>query len=188
MNMILSRNSSRLAWLLSPVLGCAIGLTMHAEEKFDFKTHFFLKHMLGEWTTTGELKGTDGNVIKLKEEWKATVEGDTTMVIEGKRELNDNSQNYKWTITRNPSTGLFEAAHRASDESPDTQRFEINFSEADMSMEWTGFLGSDNSKVTLVDKFKGTDRDTIEVQVTFMDNSGMTTLSGTLKSERVKKP
>ncbi len=158
-----------------------------AEDKFDFKTHFFFKHLIGEWITEGELKGTDGNVVKLKEEWKAEALGDDTFVIEGTRELNGQPENYKWTVTRNASTGLFEAAHRASDNNPDTQRFEINFSEAEMKMEWTGFLGGGDSKAVLVDTFAGTDRDAFESDVKLTNESGATTLSGILKSKRVKK-
>jgi hypothetical protein len=172
----------RLAVLLCLVAGCA-----GADEKFDFKSHFFLKHLVGEWTTEGDLKGADGNIVKLKEEWKAEVVGEDTFVIEGKRQLNDSSENYKWTITRNPTTGLFEAAHRASENSPDTQRFEINFSEAEMKMEWNGFLGSGNARAILIDTFPEKDRDTFEGQVTLTDDSGATTLSGTLKNIRVKK-
>lgn len=158
-----------------------------AEDKFDFKSHFFLKHMLGEWVTEGDLKSADGNVIKLKEEWKAEVLGDNTLVIEGRRQLNDDSQKYKWTITHNPATDLFEAAHRFSEDNPETQRFEINFSEAEMKMEMTGFLGSGNAKAVIVDTFSGDDRDTFKGEVTLTDDSGGTTLSGTLKSTRTKK-
>jgi hypothetical protein len=158
-----------------------------AEDKFDFRTHFYFKHMPGEWVTEGEFKGADGNVIKLKEEWKAEVLGDNTLVIEGRRQLNDDSQNYKWTITHNPDTGLFEAAYRISDDNPETLRFEINLSEAEMKMEMTGFLGSGNGKAVIVDTFSGNDRDTFKGEVTLTDDSGVTTLSGTLKSTRTKK-
>ncbi len=113
-----------------------------AEEKFDFKTHGFFKHLLGEWTTEGEMKGTEGNVVRLKEEWNAEVVGENTLTITGKRELNDDKQSYKWTITRDPATGLLEASHRGSEDNPDTQRFEISVSEAEMKMEMSGFLGS----------------------------------------------
>ncbi len=171
---------------LLALLGLVVGVA-GADDKFDFKSHFFFKHLIGEWTTEGVLKGADGDVIKLKEEWKAELLGEDTFVIEGKRSLNDSSENYKWTITRNPTTGLFEAAHRASDNNPDTQRFEINFSEAEMKMEWSGFLGSGNAKAILVDTFPDKDRDTFEGKVTLTDDSGATTLSGTLKSTRVKK-
>jgi len=180
-----SRPSTRLCLLALLCLGAGIA---RAEDKFDFKTHFFLKHLIGEWTTEGELKGADGNIVKIKEEWKAEVLGENTFTIEGKREINDNSQNYKWTITHNPATGLFEAAHRASDDNGDTQRFEISFSEAEMKMEMTAFLGGGNSKVVLVDTFPEKGRDTFESKVTLTDESGAVTLSGPLKNTRVKKP
>ena len=159
-----------------------------AEEKFDFKTHGFFKHLLGEWTTEGEMKGTEGNVVRLKEEWNAEVVGENTLTITGKRELNDDKQSYKWTITRDPATGLLEASHRGSEDNPDTQRFEISVSEAEMKMEMSGFLGSGGAKAVLVDTFPEKDRDTFETSVTLTDDNGATTLSGTLKSTRVKKP
>jgi hypothetical protein len=178
------RPATRRCLLALLCLGAGIA---RADDKFDFKAHFFFKHLIGEWTTEGELKGADGNVVKLREEWKAEVLGENTFTIEGKRELNGNAQNYKWTITHNPATGLFEAAHRASDENADTQRFEINFSEAEMKMEMTALLGSGNSRVVLVDTFPEKDRDTFEGKVTLTDDSGAITLSGTLKNTRVKQ-
>lgn len=178
------RPATRRCLLALLCLGAGIA---RADDKFDFKTHFFFRHLIGEWTTEGELKGTDGNVVKLKEEWKAEALGENTLTIEGKRELNENSQNYKWTITHNPTTGLFEAAHRASDDNSDTQRFEINLSETEMKMEMTAFLGGGNSKIVVVDTFPEKGRDTFEGKVTLTDDSGAVTLSGTLKSTRVKK-
>lgn len=166
---------------------CLVSGITQAEDKFDFKTHFFLKHYIGEWTTEGELKGADGNVVKLKQEWKAEVLAENTFTIEGRRELNDNVQTYKWTITRNPSTGLFEATHRASDDA-DSQRFEINFSEAEMKMEMTAILGGGNSRIVIVDTFPEKGRDTFEGKVTLTDEGGAVTLSGTLKNTRARKP
>lgn len=188
MNALAMLRPSRLRpWpLLAVVLALAGGLA--AGEKFDFRTHGFFKHLLGEWTTEGELKGADGNVIKLKEEWKAEAVGETTLTIEGRRDLNGNVQNYKWTFTRDPATGLFEAAHRVSDDNPDTQRFEIQVSESEMRMEMSAFLDTNNSKVVLTDTFAGEDRDTFETLVTLSDSSGATTLSGTLRNKRSKKP
>lgn len=167
---------------------CLAAAIARADGKFEFKTHFFLKHLIGEWTTEGELKGADGNIVRLREEWKAEVLGENTFTMEGRRELGDNSQNYKWTITRNPVTGLFEAEHRASDGSSDAQRFEINFSEPEMKMEMTAILGGGNSRIVLVDTFPEKDRDTFESKVTLTDESSAVTLSGTLKSKRGKKP
>lgn len=168
------------------LLQCAGGAL--AEDKFDFKTHFFLKHLLGEWTTEGELKGKEGNVVRIKEDWKAEALGENTFAIEGKREINENSQTFKWTITHNPGTNLFEATHHSGDDNPDTQRFEIQFSEAEMKMEMTALLGGGDSKVVIVDTFRGKERDSFEGRVTLTDESGAVTLSGTLKSMRIKKP
>jgi hypothetical protein len=159
-----------------------------ADEKNDFKEHVVFKHIIGEWKSQGELKGKDGNIVTIKQEWKAEAVGANTLVIQGTRELNGNSETYKWTITKNPSTGLFEAELNPNTNNPDTLRFEMNVDEAAMKVEMSGFLGSDNSKVILVDQFNGAERDSFQTQITLSDNSGTVTLSGSMKNERVKKP
>lgn len=172
--------------LVAAALQLLLMVAVRAGYEFDFKTHFYFKHLIGSWTTEGELKGADGNVIKLKEEWKAGAAGENSFIIEGKRELNGNAQNYKWTITRDPATGRFEAALRSDDNNPDTLRFEINFSGEEMKMEMTALTGGGNSKIVLLDTFPEKDRDAFETKVTFTDEKDAVTLSGTLKNTRVK--
>ena len=161
---------------------------MQGQQKTDFKSHAFFKHLIGEWKCEGELKAADGNIVTIKEEWKADVFGENTLVMEGKREINGNSQNYKWTIIQNPSTGLYEASHQASTDSADTQRFEVLVPDKELKMEMSGFLGSSNSKVIIVDTFADGNTDVLKSEVTLTDEKGTTTLSGTLTHKREKKP
>jgi len=164
--------------LVSPVRG---------DDNGGFNKSAFFKAFAGEWTMEGELKGTEGKVVKFKEEWKAEILSDDTMTIEGKRDLDNNSQSYKWTLTHNPTTGLYEANHSVAD-SGDSLRFEVNLMETEMKMEISGFIGSSNSKVTIVDSFSGADRDNLESKITLTDDTGATTLSGTVTHKRTKKP
>jgi hypothetical protein len=157
-----------------------------AEDKGGFKSSDFFKAYAGEWEMTGELQKGDGGVIKIKESWKAEFQGDDTLNIEGKRELDGNSQDFVWTMTHNPATGLYEASHRAKD-SGDAIRFEVSLSETEMKIEMTALLGN-NSKIAITDAFADKEHDTIESKITMTDDNGATTLSGTLTHKRVKKP
>jgi hypothetical protein len=157
-----------------------------AEDKGGFKTSDFFKAYAGEWEMTGELQKGDGGVIKIKESWKAEFQGDDTLNIEGKRELDGNSQDFVWTLTHNPTTGLYEASHRIKD-SGDAIRFEVSVSGTEMKIDMTALLGN-NSKIAITDAFADKEHDTIESKITMTDDTGATTLSGTLTHKRVKKP
>ena len=159
--------------------GCAIG-----QEKTDFKNHPFFQHMIGEWVGEGELKDAHDTLIKFKTEWKADVEGENAFVIEGNREINGNAQTYKWTIIHNPTTGAYEANHKAPDS--EAVRFEVLVPEGEMRIEMT-VLGNAESKMTVIDSFPDKEFETLETKVTIMDDSGATTLSGTIIQKRVKK-
>ncbi len=156
----------------------------NGEEKTDFKNHPFFKYMIGEWTGEGELKDAHDALVKFKMEWKADVEGENTFVVEGNREINGNAQTYKWTIIHNPTTGAYEATHK----SPDSEavRFEVLVPEGEMRIEMT-MLGNAESKMTVIDSFPDKDFNTLETKVTIVDDSGATTLSGTILQKRVKK-
>jgi hypothetical protein len=158
-----------------------------ADEKGGFKQSEFFKAFAGDWSMEGELKGTEGKVIKFKEDWKAEILNDDTLSVEGKRVLDGNEQSYKWTFTHNPTTGLYEASHAFAD-SGDSIRFEVNLMEAEMKMEMTAIVGSGNSKVSIIDSFPEKDRDSLESKIALVDDTGATTLSGTVTHKRSKKP
>lgn len=189
MNIISSafQRNRKLCWLLVAGWSALSSVGAFAQEKSGFKDSAFFKAYAGEWTMQGELKGAEGNVIKITETWKAEPVGDDTFMIEGTREINGDSQHFTWTVTHNPATGLYEASHRGSADSPDTQRFEISVSEAEMKWELTALMGN-NSKIFISDVFTDKEHDTLESKITLTDDSGATTLSGTLIHKRVKKP
>lgn len=164
----------------------AMAVLAFAEDKGGFKTSEFFKAYVGEWEMNGELQKGDGGVIKIKESWKAEFQGDDTLNIEGKRELDGNSQDFVWTMTHNPATGLYEASHHTKD-SGDAIRFEVSLSETEMKIEMTALLGN-NSKILITDAFADKEHDSIESKITLTDDTGATTLSGTLIHKRMKKP
>lgn len=164
----------------------AAACLLFAEDRGGFKTSEFFKAYVGEWEMSGELQKGDGGVIKIKESWKAELVGDDTMNIEGKRELDGNFQDFTWTLTHNPTTGLYEASHRTKD-SGDATRFEVSLSETEMKIEMTALLGN-NSKIAITDAFVDKEHDSIESKIAMTDDTGATTLSGTLRHKRVKQP
>ncbi len=172
-------------WLLITLACLAAATAATAQEAVkDFSQHPFLKHLIGEWTSEGQLTGQDGNVITIKEEWKGSVLAEGTFLIEGKREINGEKSDYKWTITYNAS-GTYEAKHEMSNGS-DAQRFEGSISDVTNTMELS-VQGDGGSTIKLVDTFVGEGHDTLETEVSFTDGKGQTTLSGKIVNKRVKK-
>ena len=156
-----------------------------AQQQLDFTKHAFFKHLIGEWRAKGDLKGADGNITTLKEEWKGSVTGEGAFVIEGKRELNKDMQDYRWTICATATSGLFEVTYFVNANGGQTLRFEASVSEADLTMELSAPLGEGTLKIT--DSFPGSERDTLLSKVNLTDGGGKTTLSGTITNKRVKK-
>ena len=159
---------------------------MFAQQAPNFATHIFFKHLIGTWEAEGELKGQDGNLIKVKEEWtgKATAEGE--FLMEGRRELNENKQTFRWSITHNPATDSYEAVLTTDGNEAGNLRFEGHVSEVNLTMEFKATVGAGGS-ITVLDSFTGNDKNSIESKITFLGDSGETTLSGTITHKRVKQ-
>lgn len=153
----------------------------------DLSTHAFFKHFIGTWKAAGELKGQDGNKITITEEWTGKVDGENSFLIEGTRTMNSDTQPFKWTITHNAGTDLFEAVLTGA-EASQTIRFEGNVSEVNMSLELKAVTGAGDSAITVTDTLQGEAKDVIESKVTFTGEAGQTTLEGTIKHEKQKAP
>lgn len=160
---------------------------LQAQQKTDFAKHPFFKCLIGEWKSEGILKNPEGNEVKIVEEWtgKATPEGE--FVMAGHRLINDDKQEYTWTFSHNPTTGLYEATHLVKADGGDAKRFEASISEVDLTMELR-LIGDGASGITIKDSFPDADRNTLESDVILTGSSGETTLSGKLTHKRVKKP
>lgn len=154
-----------------------------AEAEKDISKNAIIKYLVGEWEAKGELTGQDGNVITIKEAWKGAVVSENTFAIEGKREINGETSDYKWTITHQPDTGVYEAMHVINN--GETQRFEGNFSEANLTVEWTAQLDG-GATIKLVESFTSEKRDAFDTEVTFTNGKGETTLSGKIANKKVK--
>lgn len=166
-------------------------VSVQAQGKVDFANHAFFKHLIGEWRAEGELKSVDGNGVKLKEEWKGSVSGDNSFLMEGKRELNGDTQLFRWVFIQNPATGFYEASQSTGANGGDSLRFEVVVSEADLTLQLSAPLGDGGSSVTVQHFFPNKDKkdmDTLESKVTLIGDIGTTTLSGTIKHQRVKAP
>lgn len=161
--------------------------TATAQEHPKFKDHVFFKHMTGAWTCEGDLKGTDGTTLKLKEEWKGEFLGANTLLIEGQDNTSGGSQAFKWTFIFNPESGAIEATHQAGAKDGDTERYEVLVSQDGLSVEMTGLVGSGDSKIVAVLSMSKDDHDTIRDKLTVTDKTGATVFSGELVNKRVKK-
>ena len=156
-----------------------------AQEKVNFSEHPFFKLLIGEWKSEGTLDGKDGNTVKMKEEWHGSVSPEGCFLMKGSRTLNEDVQSYQWTISFNPSTGLFEAIHETTTSGGETKRFEASVSEVDLTMELR-MNGDGSGAIVVKDSFPKEHHNTLESEVILTDSSGMTTLSGTITHERVK--
>lgn len=159
-----------------------------SQEKLDFASHPFFKHLIGQWKAEGALKNAQGEEIKVIEEWKGSASPEQTFILEGWRKINEERQEFRWTITHNTATGLYEASHVVKGNEGEAQRFEVSISEVDLTMELKAPLGSGSGSVTLKDSFADDRHDSIRSDVTLTGDSGEVTLSGEIRHERVKEP
>ena len=153
----------------------------------DLSTHAIFKHYIGTWNAAGELKGVDGNVLKISEEWTGKVDGENGFLIEGTRTINGDKQPFKWTITHNVGADSFEAVLTGVD-AQQTIRFEGNASLVNQTLELKSITGSGQSSITIFESFSGDAKDVIESKVTFTGDQGQTTLEGVIKHQKEKQP
>jgi hypothetical protein len=175
---------TRLSLAILSVLHLSLSIAI-AQEKVDFTTHPFFKLLVGEWKSEGSLEGRDGNTVKMKEEWRGSVSTEGCFLMKGSRTLNEDKQEYLWTISFNPSTGLFEAIHEITSTGGETKRFEASVSEVDLTMELL-MNGDGSGSIVVKDSFPKKHHNTLASDVILTDSSGMTSLSGTITHERVQ--
>ena len=152
----------------------------------DLSDHVFFKHFIGQWTATGELKGLDGNVVKIEEDWTGKGDGDSAFVLEGTRTLNGDTQPFKWTFTHNASTDTYDAVLVGNDASQPL-RFEATVSEVNMTLELKAITGA-SSSILVIEKFGDDKFESILSDVTFTNDQGQKTLEGTITHKKVKAP
>src|SRR3954468_19646772 len=158
---------SRIEFLAALLL---ISSVVSAQQKLDFKEHPFFKHLIGAWTSEGERKYTDGNIVKVTEEWKGELLGDNAFTMEGTRDRGGQISHFKWTFTVT-DTGLIDAAYQRDAGNADSQRYEVQAAEDGSRIEMTA-LGDNNSKSTITHAFKEGSHDTLESTMTRTDANG----------------
>src|SRR5436190_11591313 len=82
-----------------------------AQQKIEFKDHPFFKRLIGEWSSEGERKYADGNLVKVTETWKTELSGENAVTMEGTRDRAGQITHYKWTFTV-PDAGLIVAEYQ----------------------------------------------------------------------------
>jgi hypothetical protein len=161
-----------------------LGGLASAQDKTNLKDHPYFKQTVGEWSSEGERKYTDGRVVKITQEWKTEVLSPNSLSIEGDQTRDGQSTHYKWTITLMDS-GLIEAIYQRDASKPDTQRYEVQAADDGSHVELTALLDN-NSKVVTTDTFKKGNPDTIESTTTRTDPNGATIYTATATAK--KKP
>jgi hypothetical protein len=161
------------------------GGMVSAQDKTNLKDHPYFKQTVGEWSSEGERKYTDGRVVKITQEWKTEVLSPNSLSVEGDQTRDGQTSHYKWTITLMDS-GLIEAIYQRDASKPDTQRYEVQAADDGSHAEFTALLDN-NSKVVTTDSFKAGDHDTIESTTTRTDPNGATIYTATAVAKR-KKP
>lgn len=152
----------------------------------DLATHPIFKRYIGSWKAAGDLKGEENKTITVTEEWTGKAEGENTFVIEGTRTMNGDTQPFKWTITYNEGADTFEAVLTGPDPAS-ALRFEAHASEVTMTMEMKA-LTSSGGTITITESFADVPEGAFDSKVIFTNESGQTTLEGTLKNERQTAP
>jgi hypothetical protein len=155
-----------------------------AQDARKLEDHALFKHFLGKWTAKGELTGDQGNKVLVEEAWEGRAGEPGSFIITGTRILNEKKQSFLWTIIHNPTTDGYEATMITDGDEAGKLRFEAQVSEIAGTMEMKSPLGA-NGSVTIHDTLKD-DHKTIESVVTFIGDTGSTTLSGTILHQRVK--
>jgi hypothetical protein len=153
----------------------------------DLSTHAFFKHFVGTWKAAGELKGENDNLVTITEDWTGKADGENNFLIEGTRTMNGDTQPFKWTMTHNTGTDMFEAILSGPD-AAQTIRFEGAVSEVNLTLELKALTGNGQSSITVIDSFQGAQKDVIKSKVLFTGDAGQTTLEGTIKHEKQKTP
>ena len=157
-----------------------------AQQPTDLSKHVFFKHLVGTWTAEGELKGEDGKLIPITEDWKGKAGGDSTFLLEGTRTINSETKPFKWTFTHNPSTDSFDAVLTGA-EGDQPIRFEAMISDVNLTIELKAITGT-NSAITVKEEFTDEKHEAIKSQVTFTGDSGQVTLEGTITHKKQKEP
>lgn len=174
--------------LLLPVLFVCCAAAALADDKSKFSEHAFFKHFVGSWKSSGELKGADGNTVKIVEEWTCKISDEGELVIEGTRDINDQGPTkYRWNITHNPTTDLFEAVQVLDTNNPqNTLRFEGTVTGDPPVLELKAQFGNGGGSATVTDTFTGSGHDAFDTKIVLLKDNGDTNLEGTVKNERVK--
>jgi hypothetical protein len=166
------------------LLGALVLMTggASAQQKIDLKEHPFFKRLLGEWSSEGERKYGDGNLVTVKEDWKTEMLGENAVVSEGRRDRGGQVSQFRYTFSVTDA-GNIEAAYQRDIGNENTTRYEVQAAEDGSRIEMTA-LGDNGAKSTVTYAFKEGDPDTLEITVGRTDGNGATVYSGTAVGRR----
>ena len=148
--------------------------------------HPFFKALAGRWEAKGELKGADGKVTTLEQNWEGTCDGTGSFQIEGSRTMNAKTDRFTWTYSYNPSTDAYEANLTGAD-GGQPLRFECSLADGALMMLLKSITGSGSAAIELEDEFQEGGKVLI-TKVRFTNEAGEPTLQGRIRNERVKSP
>ena len=144
----------------------------------DLSSHPFFDAIEGDWVGEGELVEAEGKTIPVREEWTGSWTADGTFLMEGRRQWNDEEQEFRWAFSYNTTTELFECAYRQTG-MDDPVRFEVSLT--DKRARIVSQFGDGGSDLVITNRLT---EEGIEGEVFWKNENGQDFLAGTVLHRR----
>lgn len=146
----------------------------------------FFKALAGRWQAKGSLKNANSELTELEQSWEGKFDGTGSFQIEGTRTINGKSDRFSWTYTHNQATDAYEAVLSGGD-GANPLRFECSLADGSLEMTLKSITGSGSAAIELVDRITA-NGSVLTTEVRFTNEAGESTLTGSIRNERVKTP
>jgi len=158
---------------------CAAAMGVVPATASPFEEHAFFQRLTGDWTGDGELRNADGNTHAIHEEWSGERRADGTFAMEGVRNWDEETQEFRWVFHFNESTELYEVEywHTGMD---DVLLMEASITDDQATVKAP--VGDPQSELRITNRFDG--NDTLRGEVLFADGEGREVLAGEVVHHR----
>lgn len=160
--------------LLVPFVFCG---TACAEDNPIFES------LKGKWKGDGELHTESGEVIRIHEDWEGKMIDDGKFRMAGKRDWNDEKQEFSWVFTFNSSTDLYECEYRQSG-MDEPMKFEVSIS-GENRVELKTPFGEPGGELIITNVVESKDR--IEGTVELKKRDGLDSFQGKVVHQRAEE-
>jgi len=152
---------------------CSVLLLPLFSEAIDFEKHPWFSRVVGEWTGAGEMTNAEGEVSKMTEKWEGKVDPAGSFVINGTREWNGETFEFRWAYHYNPTTELFEVDYWQTGMEGENLKLEASITDDQVQMKAP--FGDSGAELRVVNIFVDGN---IESKVDITDSQGQAQLSG----------